>query len=180
MSTFCQLSYHRKCQRRGVSRWSKKAKILSMQFVKKPQPYVQLAAFNRICPESLSIASIPYAQKHSHIAWQKVGLYQEGEEQKPRENAWSPLLLLEQPFSFLKISSKYNSTRELDLSSEAKPSQLQAVLPCSWLVHNVFPAPSQIAMRSEWRLLVICGAKRRQVIVKGASCMHSFGFFPST
>ena len=80
---------------------------------------VQLAAFNRICPESLSIASIPYAQKHSHIAWQKVGLYQEGEE--PRENAWSPLLLLEQPFSFLKISSKYNSTRELDLSSQARP-----------------------------------------------------------
>ena len=47
----------------------------------------------------------------------KVGLYQEGEE--PRENAWSPLLLLDQPFSFLKISSKYNSTRELDLSSQA-------------------------------------------------------------
>ena len=48
------------------------------------------------------------------------------EEQKPRENAW---LLLEQPFSFLKISSKYNSTRELDLSSytlarlaQAKPA----------------------------------------------------------
>ena len=81
---------------------------------------VQLAAFNRICPKSLSIASIPYAQKHSHIAWQKVGLYQEGEE--PRENAWSPLLLLDQPFSFLKISSKYNSTRELDLSSQASPA----------------------------------------------------------
>ena len=83
------------------------------------QTKVKLAAFNRICPESLSIASIPYAQKHSHIAWQKVGLYQEDrEEQKPRENAWSPLLLLEQPFDqFSKNSSKYNSTRELDLSS---------------------------------------------------------------
>ena len=52
-----------------------------------------------------------------------------GEEQKPRENTWSPLLLLKQPFSFLKISSKYNSTRELDLSSytlarlaQAKPA----------------------------------------------------------
>ena len=42
------------------------------------QTKVQLAAFNRICPESLSIDTIPYAQKHSHIAWQKVGLYQEG------------------------------------------------------------------------------------------------------
>ena len=48
------------------------------------------AAFTRICPESLSIASIPYAQKHSHIAWQKVGLYQE-ERSKSLEKTHGPL-----------------------------------------------------------------------------------------
>ena len=38
MSTFCQRSYHRKCQHRGVG-VSKKAKILSKQFVNAPQQH---------------------------------------------------------------------------------------------------------------------------------------------
>ena len=68
---------------------------------------VQLAAFNRICPKSLSIASIPYAQKHSHIAWQKVGLYQE--ERSKGDHAFSlGFCLLDQPFSFLK--TRQNTT----------------------------------------------------------------------
>ena len=61
----------------------------------------------RIYPESLSIASIPYAQKHSHIAWQKVGLYQE--ERSKGDHAFSlGFCLLDQPFSFLK--TRQNTT----------------------------------------------------------------------
>ena len=74
---------------------------------------VQLAAFNRICPESLSIASIPYAQKHSHIAWQKVGLYQEGSERegsKSLEKTHGPLCCCSSSPSISFLKTRQNTT----------------------------------------------------------------------